>query len=111
MTVLSIGPGQTPLDHFTGATGEGENNNKLQSLLARHCPAAWRHQASLSEALQKSNVQINKLKLARLMIFLISATKILFAFCSSEKYPSFCAVLLLQPHVLGELVPDSKSKL
>lgn len=91
-----------PLHHFTGATGKGENNNKFQSLLARHCPAAWRHQASLSGALQKSNDQINKLKLARLLIFLISATKILFALSSSEKYLSFYAVLLLQPHMLGE---------
>lgn len=98
MSVLSIRPGQTLLDHFTEATGEGENNNKLQSPF----PAAWRHQTSLSGPLQKSNGQINKLKLARLLIFLISATKSLFAFCSSEKYLSFCAVLLLQPHTLGQ---------
>lgn len=102
MSLLSVGPGQTLLGHFTVATREGKNNKKLQSLLARHFPAAWRHQTSLSGALQKSNGQINKLKLARLLIFLISATEILFAFCSSEKYLSFCAVVLLPAHALGE---------
>lgn len=48
-------------------------------------------------------------KLDRLLVFLISATKILFAFCSSEKYLSCCAVLLLQ--ALGEQAPDRESKL
>lgn len=95
------------LHHFTRATGEGENNNRLQTLLARHCPAP----GGTSFHYHRSQMgKINKINLARLLILLISDKEICLP-STLQRNVSLYSMLLTQPHMLREEVSYRKYEL